>query len=274
VQVQVSSDHLAFAEAVGPVLRTDPVANTLMLGALAVFEVGASYGPGESLFAWAHEAGRVVAAGLSAPPHPLAVTAVDLAAITPLTQALASTKPVSVVGPGDAVRACAEALDLPWHVVMEETQYRLDHVQQPRRSVPGTVRPATEADDALLSEWLREFNEDVGGPTHEPDPQRSLENRRRSGGGFWLWDDGAPRCLVGHTASLAGVPRIGPVFTARDARGHGFGQALTADVCRRLLASGATAVTLFADDANPASNAAYRAIGFEPVGSVLEVTFD
>jgi predicted GNAT family acetyltransferase len=40
-----------------------------------------------------------------------------------------------------------------------------------------------------------------------------------------------------------------------------------------LLAGGAVAVTLFADAANPVSNAAYRAIGFEPVGSVLEVGF-
>jgi predicted GNAT family acetyltransferase len=272
VQVHTTEDYRAFAEAVGPLLRADPVTHTLMLGALAVFDVGASYGPGEASFAWVSDGGRVVAAGLSAPPHPLAVTAVDLAAVTPLTLAMRSQIPTGVVGPADAVRVCAESFDQPWHVAMEETQYRLDHVQQPRRSVPGAARPATNRDDELLHVWLGQFNEDTG-VAHERDPQRSIDSRRRSGGGFWLWEDGVPVCLVGHTASLAGVPRIGPVFTTRDARGRGYGQALTAEVCGRLLSLGATALTLFADSANPASSAAYRAIGFAPVGGVLEVEF-
>jgi predicted GNAT family acetyltransferase len=155
---------------------------------------------------------------------------------------------------------------------MEETQYRLDRVREPKRSVPGSARPATEADDALLEGWYRQFDEDIGQPDG-PDPRRSIEGRRRSGGGFWLWEDGGPRCLVAHTPPLAGVPRIGPVFTARNSRNRGYGQALTAFVCERLLTAGASAVTLFADAANPASNAAYLAIGFEPVGSVIEVAF-
>jgi predicted GNAT family acetyltransferase len=273
VQVHVTADHAVFAEAVGPMLRRDPVAHTLMLGALAVLEAGASYGEGSNAFAWVTDGERVVAAGLSTPPHPLAVTAVDLLAVVPMAQAFANKTLTGVVGRREAVRACTGTLARPYRVVMEETQYRLDQVRPPRRSVPGHARLTTEADDVLLHEWLRQFNEDIGEPL-ESDPRRSLETRRRSGGGFWLWEDTKPRCLVGHTSSLAGIPRIGPVFTARDARGRGYGQALTADVCNRLLLSGATAVTLFADEANPASNAAYVAIGFESVGSVVEVSFD
>ena len=244
-----------------------------MLGALAVLETGTLYGDGPNEFAWVSDGGRVVAAALSTPPQPLAVSAVDLSAVAPMTQALATNNLIGVVGPGEAVRVCTETLDRPWRLVMEETQYRLNHVRPPRRSVSGQARPATEADDALLQGWYRQFDEDIGQPDG-PDPRRSIEGRRRSGGGFWLWEDGGPRCMVSHTASLAGVPRIGPVFTARGSRGRGYGQALTAEVCGGLLSSGAAAVTLFADVANPASNAAYVAVGFEPVGRVVEVAFD
>jgi predicted GNAT family acetyltransferase len=273
VQVHVTDDHGAFAEAVGPMLRGAPVAHTLMLGALAVLETGSLYGDGPNEFAWVSDEDRVVAAGLSTPPQPLAVSAVDLAAIPPMVQALTNDDLIGVVGAAEAVRACTETLGRPWRVVMEETQYRLEQLRQPRRSVPGYARSATEDDDALLEGWYRQFDEDIGQPDG-PDPRRSIEGRRRSGGGFWLWEDGGPRCMVSSTGFLAGVPRIGPIFTARGSRGRGYGQALTADVCGRLLGSGATAVTLFADVANPASNAAYVAVGFEPVGSVVEVSFD
>jgi predicted GNAT family acetyltransferase len=272
MQLHVSEDYGAFDQAVGPMLRADPVTHTLMLGALAVLDSGAAYGEAPNTFAWVSDAGRVTAAGVSTPPHPFAVTASDLAALALMSQAVADSEPVGVVGPRDAVRICAEAVGRPWHVLMEETQYELRQLRRPRRSVPGYPRPATETDDALLEQWYRQFDEDIGQPDG-PDPGRSIEGRRRSGGGFWLWEDAEPRCLVGHTVPLAGVPRIGPVFTARDARGRGYGQALTAHVCDTLLAGGTVAVTLFADAANPVSNAAYRAIGFEPVGSVLEVGF-
>lgn len=272
VQVHVCENYRAFAEAVGPTLHDDPVTHTLMLGALAVLESGAAYGAGPNTFAWVSDAGRVLAAGLSTPPHPLAVTAVDPTAARLMAQAVASSEPAGVVGPHDAVRICTETLGRPWHVLMEETQYQLQQVRAPRRSVPGYARLATETDQELMEDWYRQFDEDIGQPDG-PDPRRSIEGRLRSGGGFWLWEDGGPRCLVGHTAPLAGVPRIGPVFTARNARGRGYGQMLTAHVCERLLSAGASALTLFADAANPASNAAYLAIGFEPVGSVMEVEF-
>ena len=147
-----------------------------------------------------------------------------------------------------------------------------DAVVPPRRQVGGSFRITTAQDDPLLLEWLPRFDADAGLPA-DRDPVRSIDRRRRPGGGFWLWEDGGPTCLVGHTPLLCGVPRIGPVFTPRSARGQGYAQALTAAVCSALLARGAEAVTLFADAANPASNAAYLAIGFRPVGEIVEIAF-
>jgi predicted GNAT family acetyltransferase len=69
------------------------------------------------------------------------------------------------------------------------------------------------------------------------------------------------------------VPRIGPVYTPAEHRGHGYAAALTAAVAEDALAKGAVAVTLFADAANPTSNNVYRRIGFREVAWVVDLRF-
>jgi predicted GNAT family acetyltransferase len=66
-------------------------------------------------------------------------------------------------------------------------------------------------------------------------------------------------------APAFGVSRIGPVFTPRHFRGHGYGSAVTAAAAESARRDGVDEVVLFADLANPVSNAIYQRIGFEPV---------
>jgi predicted GNAT family acetyltransferase len=48
-------------------------------------------------------------------------------------------------------------------------------------------------------------------------------------------------------------------------RGRGYAGAVTAEVSGAALAAGATDVVLFADAANPTSNALYQRIGYAPL---------
>ena len=64
-------------------------------------------------------------------------------------------------------------------------------------------------------------------------------------------------------APAAGVSRIGPVFTPRSSRGRGYGSAVTAAAAHLARRGGVDDVVLFADLANPTSNAIYQRIGFE-----------
>jgi len=81
----------------------------------------------------------------------------------------------------------------------------------------------------------------------------------------WLWEvDGTPVCLVGHAPTVAGVSRIGPVWTPPEHRGRGYATAATATVAARLADRGR--VILFADNANLTSTGVYVRIGFRPVG--------
>lgn len=46
---------------------------------------------------------------------------------------------------------------------------------------------------------------------------------------------------------------------------QGYGGAVTVEVCRAALVAGASDIVLFADPANPTSNALYQRIGYVPV---------
>ena len=72
---------------------------------------------------------------------------------------------------------------------------------------------------------------------------------------------------------VAGVARIGPVYTPDDDRGHGYGSAVTAAAARTALAAGSRDVVLFTDVANPVPNAIYRRLGFVPRADWLATDF-
>ncbi len=89
-----------------------------------------------------------------------------------------------------------------------------------------------------------------------------------------LWAaDGAPVSMAMLRAPAAGVSRIGPVFTPRTHRDHGYGSAVTAAAAGLARESGVDDVVLFADLANPVSNAIYQRIGFEPVIDSVRIDF-
>jgi hypothetical protein len=71
--------------------------------------------------------------------------------------------------------------------------------------------------------------------------------------------------MAGSTREVAGVVRIGPVYTAPPHRQRGYGGAVTTAASQAALAGGASAVVLFTDLANPTSNALYRRLGYRPV---------
>ena len=90
---------------------------------------------------------------------------------------------------------------------------------------------------------------------------------------LWTLDD-RPVSMAMLRAPAAGVSRIGPVYTPPASRERGFGSAVTAAAARLAHCSGIREVVLFADLANPVSNAIYRRIGFETVTDFVRIDFD
>ncbi len=275
MEVRIHETFDEFREIAEPLYRRDPVGNTIEL---TLLHAGAFADDALLLTVW-HE-GSAVGAALQTPPYPLACNGIRDSAIPAVTTELARDRP-DLSGVRGA-RASALAFADAWHeitgrrgtVTTEERLYRLGTLRPPK-GVSGGHRDRTGDDIALLVDWIeRFFVETFSHQRDEPAGRRFLANAERAGDRFVLWDDdGTPVSMAMLRAPAAGVSRIGPVFTPKNARGHGYGSAVTAAAAALARDGGVDEVVLFADLANPTSNGIYRGIGFVPVADSVRVDF-
>ncbi len=141
-----------------------------------------------------------------------------------------------------------------------------------RRVIPvaarGEIAAPTEADIPAMANLRREMAVDAGGDEMPPDVAEAFARSQVGSDRLFLWKD------AGMTVSMAKIAHQGPryarintVVTSREARCRGYAGMLVSAVANRLLAAGLTPM-LYADADYPASNRAYRKIGFEETGRV------
>ena len=93
-------------------------------------------------------------------------------------------------------------------------------------------------------------------------------------GDLFLWeDDGAAVSMVSTNPAVAGVVRIGPVYTPPGARRRGYASSAVAAVSRHALENGAEACMLYTDLDNPTSNKIYADIGYRRIAEWEEREF-
>jgi GNAT superfamily N-acetyltransferase len=210
-------------------------------------------------------------------PHPMFVLPMPDAAARAVAEALVDRgeEVRGVNGALPAVRVLAEVLAEHAGGAAEVSEHTRLHVLgdlvQPT-SPRGRLRAATTEDAEVCLAWFQGFlaaaAEQAGRP-HAPLDEHvdaELVDGKIARGEVWLWEDDAGEVvhLTAHNPPTFGVARIGPVFTPKEHRGHGYASAGVAGVSRRLLDRGAR-VCLFTDQANPTSNKIYAALGYEPV---------
>ncbi len=280
----LTDDMAAYQAAAGDFLAADPVRNTVLLSILAsMARIGPhAFGPGTPLFGWWSEVSGTnpsptpSAAVLQTPPYPLLVTALPGQSAAQLAAVLAGRGLVlpGINGAEQEVTALARA----WQEVtgqhgkisQRQRLYRLGELVMPDPAPDGAARVATAADTAVARGFYAAFSAEIGesaGPVH-------LVDDRVQAGQLMLWEAGGePVSLAGATAALAGVARVGPVFTPRQWRGRGYGGAVTAAISELARQRGATSMVLFTDLANPASNSLYRKLGYQPVQDRVVLRF-
>ena len=92
--------------------------------------------------------------------------------------------------------------------------------------------------------------------------------------GLTLWEaDGVSVSLAGLTRTVAGMVRVGPVYTPPELRGRGYASAATVTVSQAALNAGVREVVLYTDPANPTSNALYQRLGYCPVEDRVVFSF-
>ncbi|HEV7896542.1 MAG TPA: GNAT family N-acetyltransferase [Planosporangium sp.] len=273
-----------FLTGAGEFLRSEPVRNTLALTIAETLRASglAAYGDAAPLFGWWQAAdGTATGAFLQTPPYPMLLTRVPSRAVPALADALADA--LAVAGrplPGiNAGREAAEEFAAEWlrrtggtyEVHQHHRLYRLGELVPPRPAPPGRGRVATAADRDLILKWWEAFVREAG---DTPGDRTAVVDDRMGHGGLTLWEvDGVPVSMAGLSRQVAGVVRLGPVYTPSRLRRRGYAGAATAAVSRAALDAGATEVLLFADLANPASNALYERLGYRRVGDWVILSF-
>jgi hypothetical protein len=274
VDVRIHPSFDEFRGIAEPLYRRDPVVHTIELTLLQ----GGNFAD-DSLLLTVWDNGTAVGAALQTPPYPLACNAITHDAVTDVAVALAAARPdlTGVRGGRSSAVRFADA----WQSITgrhasistEERLYRLGTLAPPA-AVAGAPRLATAGDRGLLIDWVQQFFEDAFGAAHHDGSEEFVETANRVGHRFVLWDvDGTPVSMAMLRVPACGVSRIGPVFTPRDQRGHGYGSAVTAAASQLAHRSGTPDVVLFADLANPTSNGIYQRIGFEGVADSVRIEF-
>ncbi len=158
-------------------------------------------------------------------------------------------------------------------LVTETRMYRLMELRLPQE-VPGQAQLAGSPGDlGLVADWMAAFHDEA--QSHAPvDDWTAMAQRRIDAGELHLWQlQGRPVALAGVSRAVAGVARVGPVYTPPMWRGNGYGSSVTAEATSAALTAGARHIVLYTDLANPTSNSIYKNIGFRPEHDAEERTF-
>lgn len=274
----LSDDVRALPPAAHEVLARRPVDATVALTVLAALRAGRAFSATPPLLGWCEDDGDVVGVVVHTPPWELVLAHVPPAAVEPLADALLAHRPQlgGVLGEVPAVEAVVAAwtarVPVRATTVFEERLFRLGTLLPPEPAPAGRARLGTRADVDRVAEWFAAFGAEAGTPVGDA---VQAARDRVADDLLWLWEDadGVPVAMAARHRPAGGVSRVGPVYTAPQARRRGCGAAVTAACAADALAAGAREVVLFTDLANPTSNAVYRRIGFVPVGDHRVVRF-
>lgn len=233
----------------------------------------------DSLFACGLDGrGELRVAALRTPPWPMLVTEMDDRQAEALLDVWldADPAPPGVNGLAPAARAVAAS----WaartggrtSVKMGQAMHVLEQVTDPPRPAAGQLRAGDPADRVLLAEWMRAFTEEVAIPGAERAAE--IVDAQLLRGRLFVWFDSRPASMVSVSPTVAGVTRIGPVYTPPQLRARGYASSAVAAVSRQALAAGARRCALFTDVSNATSNKIYADVGYRPIADWEEHAFE
>ncbi|MFL6158192.1 MAG: GNAT family N-acetyltransferase [Marmoricola sp.] len=281
--LQFFDDPHAFLSAAEQLLAAEPVRSTVIASVTARFARGDSPRPAAAPPPWwvvaRDEVGTVVGAGMRTaplPPYPPYVGAMPDEAARLVARTLHERgEAVGVVnGFVPAIDVLVDellGLEGGTASATERTSlYEVVDLVEPA-GVPGRLRIARDDEVDLVQGWFDAFGPDASEQAGRADPHPAIETRestaaRIAAGDVWIWDtpDGTPAGVTAFNPPSFGVARVGPVYTPKEHRGHGYAAAGVAAISRRLLDEGAR-VCLFADEQNTTSTGVYVRLGYRPI---------
>jgi uncharacterized protein len=260
-------------ECAGSFLESEPVRHNVIL---TLLETRVAH-PEPGRYWVAQVDGRVGGVALQSPTHFFAtVTPMARDVVTAVVDAIVDLG-VDLPGVnGDAATAArfaghwTERTGSAAHPVQGQRIYEVDNVVPTPRST-GRLRSATSRDRDLLVAWFEAFEVESGASGgHQA---ADVVERRLPAGHLWIWDDGEPAAMAGLSDPVAGVVRVGPVYTPPERRRRGYASGLVGATSSAVRARRLRSI-LYTDLGNATSNSIYRAIGYHAVDEVLRYDFN
>ncbi|WP_369271914.1 GNAT family N-acetyltransferase [Streptomyces sp. R11] len=267
----LSDDVDDFLARAGGFLRSRPGPHVMQLTwAERVRTRGAdAFGTEAPVFGMLERAGEVRATFYQLPPRAMGLSPLSPEQADSLAARLAALGhlPPSVNADHGTATAFAEAWQRHTGATakLRDTRlrlYRLGTLTPPEPMPTGRGRVLGEQDFEQVMFWCGEFAKAVGEVVSID--AGSWASTRFADKRYTLWEtpDGTPVSIAGMNPLIGGQIQVDIVYTPADLRGHGYAGAVTAEVSRAALTAGAKDVVLFADLANPKSNALYQRLGY------------
>lgn len=261
-------------------LDQDAARHGLILGIALALQRGAEQDRCRPYLAAVVDDGEPMLVALMTPPHNLLLTGPE----EPIPSAIALVIEDLIAGawavPGIlAPTPWADPFAEAWHERtemvaqsgMNQRVYTLQGVQ-PVPTSPGCFRPAKITDVPVVAAWIKAFHDGIAQGRAGINADK-IAHSRIEDGSLYLWEDGQPVSMAASTRPTGRTISIGLVYTPPLKRGQGYATCCVATLSQQLLDAGYETITLFADVANPTSNAIYRRIGFRPSSEWREYRF-
>jgi GNAT superfamily N-acetyltransferase len=268
-------DVAGFSRLVRPMLDADPLRHTILL---SVLDGMVREGDRADVLLTGHVDGGLAACALRSAGWKLLVSGVPARHSAVVASALADEDLPGASGPVPEAEAFAAAYasvtGAAVDVGMEMRLFDLGTLVPPR-GVAGSARFAGAGDVDLVGAWRAAMAEEIGMGWHDPlGPSEVAARAQRLGRGEVLWElAGVPVSYASVGLPVAGMSRIGPVFTPPEQRGHGYAAAATAVGSQWALDAGAAHVLLFTDATNDVTNRLYPRLGYNRVLDAVDLSF-
>ena len=162
---------------------------------------------------------------------------------------------------------------LKYRVYLQMESFHCPSIIMPK-SVQGLLRKATINDINVISEFLSGFVYDCFGAITTPEQQLQTAKMYIESENLYIWFNNNEIISMANIAHRSNRhARINEVYTKPDMRGKGFGGMIVSELCHIIFSEHRVPV-LYTDLANPASNKAYKNVGFIECGKVSQILFE
>jgi RimJ/RimL family protein N-acetyltransferase len=265
-----TSDPEVYAANALPLLLREPASNTVALTVLDTLRAGQGFSDQPPTLAWYTEHDQVTGAVSMTPPYGILLAQLPAGSEQGLVEEL-HVRGIAVPDAHGAVEtvrrftACWLAgTALTAQTLFEQRLFRLDELVPPDPMPAGSGRLVTADDLDLLMDWMQAFQDEA---EQRSSPSRPMHARRVELELFWFWLDeqGDPVSVAGRNVTIAGVSRVGPVYTPPEHRKRGYAAGVTAACTQHALDTGAEQLVLTTDVKNPTSNGVYERLGYRHI---------